>query len=166
MFGWFIGEHDNKIDSKGRLSIPADFRRELEEGDPRWEPGGKASMLLVYGDKRRDYLEVLPISLFNKWAKKIAKMPPGSAKRNELQGLYFRQSTTATVDDTGRIVLSARIRDKLGLIDAAKVVGNGETFLIWEPSTFETKSIGNLDAEEGFDPDLDPSVYLTGDDDE
>ncbi|PZX16269.1 MraZ protein [Palleronia aestuarii] len=166
MFGLFIGDHDNKIDGKGRLSIPADFRRELEDGDPNCAPGGKASMVLVYGDHRRNYLEVLPIKEMMKRAKKIAKMSNGSQKRDDLQKLYYRQASTLTVDDTGRIVLSAKIRDKLGLTDSARVVGNGETFLIWNPDEYDTAPMGQLEIEEGYDPDKDPNTYLPGDDDD
>ena len=35
----FRGEAENKVDNKGRVSIPAAFRRILEEGDPDWSSG-------------------------------------------------------------------------------------------------------------------------------
>ncbi|EKE45331.1 MraZ, putative [Oceaniovalibus guishaninsula JLT2003] len=164
MFGVFIGEHENKIDAKGRLSIPADFRRELEDGDPKWEPGKNASMLLVYGDHRRSHVEVMKITDMRDVYTKITRMPRGSIKRRDMERLYFQQALTATVDETGRIVLSARVRDKLGLDGTAMVVGNGSTFEIWKPETYAANDLSNLRDEDGYDPDLDPSVYLPGDD--
>jgi len=43
----FTGEHTQKVDSKGRMSIPADFRRVLEAGDPAWNPGQSPRMYLL-----------------------------------------------------------------------------------------------------------------------
>lgn len=160
MFGVFIGEHDNKIDSKTRLSIPADFRREIEEGDPDREEGKRASMIIVYGDERRDYLEIFRVTNYKKVAKAISAMPPGSQKRADLQNLYFHKSTPATFDETGRIVLGAKLRDKLGLTDSAKVVGNNETILVWHPETFAKQLPKNVATEEGYDPAADPAIYL------
>lgn len=160
MFGVFIGEHDNKIDAKGRLSIPADFRRELEEGDPKWEPGQNASMVMVYGNHRRNYIEVFRITDLQRVFAEIRTMPRGSKKRRDLERLYFQQAAPATVDETGRIVLGARLREKLGLDGRALVVGNGETFMIWNPDTYETDGLAGLADEPDYDPDLDPSVYL------
>lgn len=165
MFGVFIGEHDNKIDTKGRLSIPADFRRELEERDPKWEGGKNASMAIVYGDARRNYLEVFTVDDIKRVHAQIARLPRGSKKRFALQKLYGHQAMLTSVDETGRIVLPARLRDKLGLDGRALVVGNGETFMIWKPETYEGEGLGGLMDDEDYDPDLDPSAYLPGDED-
>jgi MraZ protein len=52
----FYGEFTQKIDGKGRVSIPVDFRRALEQGDPDWAPGGRPRVRIVYGDPRRRFL--------------------------------------------------------------------------------------------------------------
>ena len=163
MFGVFIGEHDNKVDGKGRVSIPADFRRVLEEADPKWEAGRNPSMVIVYGGEKRNYLEIFTIADMKALSAKIARMPRGSRKRADLQQLYFSQAQVTTVDDTGRIVLSGKMRTKLGIGEAAKVVGNGETFLIWKPETYEIDGMAGLREEDDYDPEADPSIYLPGD---
>lgn len=48
----FRGESVHKVDSKGRVSIPANFRRVLEDNDPRWTAGGNPELVIVYGDHR------------------------------------------------------------------------------------------------------------------
>lgn len=164
MLGVFIGEHDNKIDAKGRLSIPAEFRRELEEADPKWESGKPARMVVVYGDERRNYLEVFSIADLQRVHAQIARLPRGSRKRFELQKLYAHQVVMATVDETGRIVLNQKLRNKLGLEDRALVVGNGETFMIWQPDTYNNDGMPGLLDDEDFDPALDPSTWLPGSD--
>jgi len=162
VFAVFIGEHENKIDSKFRLSIPAEFRRELEQGDPKWESGKNASMYIVYGDHRRNYLEVLTIQNLMENLRTISKKPR-SAKREELQTLFASQTTQATLDETGRIVLSAKLREKLGIDGAAAVIGKGETFEIWKPETYAAKRPHPTREEVGYDPSYDPAIYLTDD---
>jgi len=163
VFGVFIGEHENKIDNKFRLSIPADFRRLLEEGDPKWEPGKNPTMAIVYGDERRNFLEVFTVSDLLKVLRTVTKMPRGSARRAALQKLYATQVQTATLDETGRIVLSAKLREKLGIDGLAAIIGAGETFQIWKPETYAENDALLLREDEDFDPTLDPSVYLPGD---
>ncbi|WP_102107573.1 division/cell wall cluster transcriptional repressor MraZ [Oceaniglobus roseus] len=161
----FIGEHDNKIDTKGRMSVPADFRRVLEEGDPKWEPGKNASMAIVHGTEARNYLEVFTMTSFERVHKKISKLPPASKQRRALEILYAAKTVTATLDETGRIVLPARLRDKLNLQGAVKIVGSGQTFKIWEPAVYEAENAMQLMEDEDFDPNVDASVYLPGDED-
>ncbi|MBJ3762268.1 cell division/cell wall cluster transcriptional repressor MraZ [Maribius pontilimi] len=158
----YIGLHENKIDSKGRLSVPADFRRLLEKNDPEWEEGKQARMVVVYGDERRDYLEVHSVKDLMDIHRQIQRMDRGSRKRAELQRLYAHQVQPVTLDDTGRIVLNATLRNKIGLTDTAIVVGNSDTFLIYKPETYENAALDHLRAEDDLDPNLDPSVYLGG----
>lgn len=163
MLGVFIGEHDNKIDSKGRLSIPADFRRDLEEGDPRWEPGKLASMHILIGDETRDFLEVMTIDRMRRNAEKIFAMDAGR-KRAKLENLYFTNATTATMDATGRIVLAAKFRDKLNLKGEARIAGKGQTFYIYNREQYDPNRMISLMApEEDFDDRLDAAAYMPGD---
>ena len=54
----FTGEHTLKVDSKGRMSVPADFRRVLEAGDPDWTTGLQVGLYVIYGDHLKDSLHV------------------------------------------------------------------------------------------------------------
>ena len=49
----FRGEAENKVDAKGRISIPAPFRRILEEGDPDWSSSLNPNLVIVYGRRNR-----------------------------------------------------------------------------------------------------------------
>ena len=53
----FRGESVHKVDTKGRVSIPAGFRRVLEDSDPRWTKDRNPDLVIVYGDHRQNYLE-------------------------------------------------------------------------------------------------------------
>jgi MraZ protein len=169
VLGVFFGEHDNKIDTKGRVSIPADFRRQIEAGDPDWQPGRNATMAIVFGDAKRQSLEVFPLDTLQGVHEKINRMSRGDPRRRALQILYGHLTTKATMDETGRIVLPAKLRHKIGLTDMAKFVGNGDTFEIYEPEAYETaayalfENIGEDFDPNKFDKDIDASYWLPGD---
>ena len=162
MFATFRGEGHHKVDSKGRVSIPANFRRVIEQGDPDWQPGKPPTFVLVYGGNTRDFLECFTMEAMAAVDAKIQKMPRNSKQRLALQKLYSGQAQEATVDDTGRIVLPKKARDKIGLTDTAYFIAWGDTFRIWRPETYETEC-GLPEADDDFDPDVDPAEYLDGD---
>ena len=59
----FRGESHHKVDAKGRVSIPASFRRVIEQGDPNFIEGLNPELVIVYGDHRRNYLECYTITV-------------------------------------------------------------------------------------------------------
>ncbi|AML53270.1 MULTISPECIES: division/cell wall cluster transcriptional repressor MraZ [Falsihalocynthiibacter] len=156
----FRGESNHKVDAKGRVSIPALFRRVLEGADPEWREGLQPRVVIVYGDEKRKQLECFPQEAIDEVDALIAKLPRGSSKRKALQRLYSAQAHPTTVDETGRLVLPAKLRNKIGLDGEAYFIGNGDTFEIWTPDAYDASMSEGLDGDDDFDPDVDPSVYL------
>lgn len=137
----FRGEFHQKVDGKGRVSIPAQFRRVLESGDPGWSEGKTPEFVIVYGDQRRKFLECYTIDAIEQVEDRIAEMPRGSQKRRALERMISGYSTEITVDDTGRIVLAKKLRDKIGLDDQAFFIASVDTFQIWKPETYEAEEL-------------------------
>lgn len=162
---WFIGESHHKVDTKGRVSIPAAFRKVLASGDPDFSEGANPQVVVVYGDARRNYLECMTIKAMNKIQRKMLKMPPASPQRRALQKMYSTQALVTSVDETGRLVLPAKLRNKIGISNEAVFAGTGENFQIWSTETYEIEN-GLVTGDDDFDPDLDPSHYLFGDDED
>ena len=157
----FRGESHHKVDTKGRVSIPASFRRVLEAADPSWTDGLNPELVIVYGDHRRNYLECYTIEAIEEVDAKIDGLPRGSMERKMLQRLFHGQSLTTTVDETGRIVLPARQRAKIDLDSMAFFIGAGDTFQIWKPETYETEEAAKTAAWlDQFDDDFDPLILL------
>ena len=133
----FRGEGVQKVDTKGRVSIPAHFRRVLEAGDPSWSDGKAPEFVVVYGDHRRSFLECFTIDAANEVDQTIKAMKRGSPKRRAMERVFNGQSLPLTVDETGRIVLPAKLRQKIGLDGEAYFIAMGDTFQIWKPETYE-----------------------------
>ena len=89
----FRGEFHQKVDTKGRVSIPASFRRVLENGDPNWSEGKAPEIVIVYGDHRRSYLECYTMDAaaeVDAMAKR--KTPPDDTSRRRSRRDFLRQA--------------------------------------------------------------------------
>ncbi len=154
----FTGEYVQKLDGKGRVSIPADFRRVLETGDPSWTDGLTASLYILYGDHLKEQLHVYTVEEFNAVAARIKSMPLGDPNRTRLSRLILGQSIRLDVDKDGRIVMPIRQRQKLGLTDGEVYFsGVGDHFEVWKADTFQATVSDRLsdwlaDQPDDFDP--------------
>jgi transcriptional regulator MraZ len=153
----FRGESHHKVDTKGRVSIPASFRRVIEASDPNWKSGENPELVIVYGDQRRNYLECYTMEAIEEVDAKIDALPRGSMQRKMLQRLFHGQSFPTTVDETGRLVLPAKLRNKISLEKEAFFMAAGDTFQIWKPETYEKEELAQTEKwmdelPEGFDP--------------
>lgn len=156
----FRGESVHKVDAKGRVSIPASFRRVLEEGDPDYAEGLTPNLVIVYGGEKQNYLEAYTQEAINEVDQKISRLPRGSKQRRALEHIFNGQSLPTQTDDTGRLVLPAKLREKVGIGVEAYFKAAGDTFQIWAPDAYETK---NADIEAWLDAqgdDFDPLTLL------
>ncbi|MDH5797100.1 MAG: division/cell wall cluster transcriptional repressor MraZ [Paracoccaceae bacterium] len=157
----FRGESHHKVDAKGRVSIPALFRRVLEAGDPDWTEGLRPQLVIVYGDHRRKYLECYTIEAIEDVDARIAKMPRGSVERRMVERMFHGQSLPTEVDGDGRLVLPQKLREKIGLEGEAFFIASGDTFQIWRPETYESEELSRTEAWlDNMPDDFDPLTLL------
>jgi MraZ protein len=133
----FQGESLNKVDGKGRISLPAKFRRALQAGDSRCGPGDPARLYIAYGNPTTDFVECLSGDYFDDLVARIEAMDDGESERELLEYLYFVKCDEVSVDETGRFVLPTAARDKLGLDGEALFQGKGRKFHILKPADGE-----------------------------
>ena len=159
----FRGESTHKVDAKGRVSIPAAYRRVLEENDPDWTEGLNPNLVIVYGDSRRKFLEGYSMAAMAEVDDRIAAMKRGSPRRRYLERMFSGQAVPMQIDDTGRLVLSPKLRQKVGITNEAYFIASGDTFQIWRPETFEAEASRYDDLFEGMGEDFDPLSLLDSD---
>lgn len=161
----FRGEYEQKIDGKGRLSIPVNFRKIVELGDPDWAPGEEraANFIIVYGDERREFLECYSVEAMAKLDARLSQMKNGPQKKY-LTRFFTTYSIETAVDGTGRFVMPKKLRDKIGLPGEGgplMFAGTNETFQIWRLEAYEAAHGAPDEAVfEGLDPDTDPADLL------
>lgn len=159
----FRGEFHQKVDAKGRVSVPALFRRVVEAADPDWTEGKRPNLVIVYGDHRRKFLECYTIEAIDDIDSQIDALPRGSMERKMLERLFHGQSFPTQIDEDGRIILPQKLREKIELDAEAFFIASGDRFHIWKPETYEAEEIARTEAWlEEFPEDFDPLSLLPG----
>lgn len=142
-FDAFRGEFGSRMDSKARVSIPAAFRRILDQGAIASEPG-RTRLVLIYGDPRRKFVAGYSLAGAERLAAMIRELPMGSKERRALERHMVVLSVTLDIDDDGRIVLPPPVRAKLGLgadEGMADVMFTGalDYFEVWKKATYDSE---------------------------
>lgn len=151
-FDAFRGEFGSRMDGKGRVSIPAAFRRTLDQGAAAAEPG-RTRLVLIYGDPRRKFVAGYSLEGADKLAAQIRALPMGSRERRAMERHLIALSVTLDIDDDGRIVLPPPVRAKLGLTGEAsgEIVFTGalDYFELWQKATYDAEmaALDDLDAD-------------------
>ena len=163
----FRGEFSQKIDNKGRMSIPAGLRRVLESGDPDYpEKRDSPRMVLLYGPHLNHNLHVYTIDEMERIADDIDAMPMGSVEQDQASRMILSKSLEVDVDRDGRIVLPQARREQIEIDEKGDMVvlaAMGRYFEIWKESTFNKVSAAQSEAYLASMPDnFNPMSLLAG----
>ena len=132
----FRGESQHKVDQKGRVSVPADFRQIIAESDSGRAPDSPPRFTIVYGDDRLLCLKCYTETAMRRIDSEIAQLPRSSPERRYLQHFYQTRSVRALLDPSGRLVLGNSLRKKLGFQDQVWFAGTGDSFEIWDAESY------------------------------
>ena len=124
----FVGTFRNRVDEKGRLAIPAGFRRQLPEGS--YISIGPDNVLTIYPP---DQWEALAARLTS---------PLPSPDTRALSRALFSMAVLCEFDGQGRVMLSQEQRRQAGIEprSTVAVVGAGSRVEIWPEPSWEPYS--------------------------
>jgi MraZ protein len=123
----FKGTYHHRIDAKGRLPVPAVFRRALDEG-------AFASVVVTLLD------QCLAVYSPAEWAKlesQLAALPAFNKQVKALTRLLASRAADCELDVQGRILLPPALRQAAGLERDAIVVGVLNRFEVWSPLAWD-----------------------------
>lgn len=140
----FRGEWTHKVDAKGRVSVPAPFRRVLESVEG-WAEGAPVPLVVVKNQDRRACLNVYTTDEMALIDDDIAALPRFAKERDALSTMLASGSDNLTLDDNGRFGLSAAMKEKAGITDQAVFVGMIDSFQIWSPEGYAEHKANMLD---------------------
>lgn len=110
----FRGNHITRVDEKGRLKLPAEFKRQIDE-----EYGGQFYITSRDGK----VAEIHPMRKWEEFEQKLAAIPSFNAAKKKLVKRLNYYGQTAEMDGQGRVLLPQILREKAKLI--AEVVVHG-----------------------------------------
>ena len=125
----FLSTYENKLDKKGRVSVPASFRSYLSNLG--------YNGVVCYPSFNNESIEAWPQDRIEKISNSIDTLNPFEEKRDFFATSILSESTNLQFDGEGRISLSPKLLKHAKIKNSILFVGQGKTFQIWEPSIFE-----------------------------
>lgn len=122
----FLSNTINKVDKKGRVSIPASFRPVL----------GDTSRLYTLNDVEHPTVDAGGIELIERKERQLEGMSALSSDYDAFSFVLHGDSGELKIDREGRVIISDIIREHTGITDQVAFVGRGHFFQLWKPEAF------------------------------
>jgi len=130
--GLFLSTYNNKIDAKGRVSIPANFRDIIMKT-------GKENVI-IYKSLKKNCLEGCTNVYIENMQEKIEKLDIFSTERDAFETTIFAESISLDIDKDGRVNIPKQYTQFANIDCNALFVGKGKIFEIWNPNEYEKYS--------------------------
>lgn len=124
----FLSNATNRIDAKGRVSVPAPFRAVLAQRD--------VQDLYCIQDFVFPAISVGGPDLLERYERQIAQEDPFSPVANEMSLLVHGGGVFMKLDAEGRLMVTDFIRDFTGISSEVAFVGRSDHFQLWRPQAF------------------------------
>ena len=128
----FLSTYVNKVDRKGRVSVPATFRSTLATNR---EP----NLVVAFPSHRLPALECTGSDRMSEMQGRIESLEQFSDEYENLS-LLFADSVPLTMDPEGRVILPGNLKEHAEITDEVAFVGLGARFQLWNPARFREHS--------------------------
>ena len=125
----FLSTYENKLDKKGRVSVPASFRSYLSNLG--------YNGVICFPSFNNQSIEAWPQDRIEKISNTIDSLNPFEEKKDYFATSILSESINLQFDTEGRVTLTSKLLKHAKIKSSMLFVGQGKTFQIWEPATFE-----------------------------
>ena len=125
----FLSTHENRLDKKGRVSVPASFRSYL--GNMGYNG------FICYPSFNNPSIEACSQDRIEKLSETIDSLHPFEEKREIFATSLLADSVNLLFDSEGRVSIPNKMLVHAKIKKSMLFVGQGKTFQIWEPKLFE-----------------------------
>ena len=125
----FLSTYENKLDKKGRVSVPSSFRSYLSNLG--------YNGVICYPSFNNQCIEAWPQDRIEKISNAIDSLNPFEEKKDYFATSILSESINLQFDSEGRILLTSKLLNHAKIKNSVLFVGQGKTFQIWEPTIFE-----------------------------
>ena len=125
----FLSTYENKLDKKGRVSVPASFRSHLSNLG--------YNGIVCYPSFNHQCIESWSQDRIEKISNTIDSLNPFEEKKDFFATSILSESINLQFDTEGRILLTSKLLKHAKIKNSMMFVGQGKTFQIWEPTIFE-----------------------------
>ena len=121
----FLSQYVNKIDKKGRISLPSAFRKVL--------PTQNKNELILFKSIKFPAVDGCSYERINKIAERIDKLDIFSDDQDDFSTSIFSETIPTHIDNEGRFLIPDFLKQYSNIIDEVTFIGQGNYFQIWEP---------------------------------
>ena len=125
----FLSTFENRLDKKGRVSVPASFRSYLSNLG--------YNGVICYPSFNNNCIEAWPQDRIEKISNAIDSLNPFEENKDFFATSILSESTDLQFDSEGRILITSKLLKHAKIKKNMLFVGQGKTFQIWEPSNYE-----------------------------
>ena len=125
----FLSSYENKLDKKGRVSVPAAFRSYLVSQG--------YNGFISYPSFNHSSLECCTQDRIERLSSTIDTLNPFEDKRDFFATSILSECSSFQFDNEGRVLLTGKLLDHAKIKNNVLFVGLGSTFQIWDPKNFE-----------------------------
>lgn len=125
----FLSTFENKIDTKGRVSVPADFRDALRSQSFQG--------IVAFRSLNMSAIEGFGMDRMEKLSQQLDRLDIFSQEQDDWAASIFADAQQLSFDSEGRIKLSEELKIHAMLQDKVAFVGRGPTFQMWNPDLFK-----------------------------
>jgi MraZ protein len=134
----FIGREQHTIDDKGRLLIPARFRRKVFIERDEAGAGSPQREQVLYVLKAEDgSLELYEPSVWGEKERQLLKLSDFNPEERLLTTMIYARLDQAELDRSGRIALSREMLEHAGIDREAVIIGANVKMIVWDPARLE-----------------------------
>src|SRR5262249_52319756 len=129
----FLSTTINKVDKKGRVSVPASFRATLKN----------ENAIVVFRALNHPALEACSLKHLEVLSHSLERLNLPPETYEQIETIIFGGAHQLPIDADGRIILPTSLLESAGITDEAAFIGRRRTFQIWNPKTyreFESKA--------------------------
>ncbi len=128
----FLSTYVNKIDKKGRVSVPARFRAVLA--------GKGFDSVVLFPTIDGNAIDACGMDVMERLLEKMGGFDPLSEDRESYADALMSDAIELTIDGDGRITIPLEMLEGAGISTQCAFVGRGDAFQIWEPQAFEVRT--------------------------
>ena len=134
----FIGNIEAKLDSKGRMFVPAQYRKILSEM--------QSERIVLRRDTDNACLIMYPEEIWNRKVEELSSaLNEWDAEDQMLLMQFVSDAEFLELDSQGRVLLQKRNLQQIGATNDILIVGLMNRFAIWDKETFENKRLAQKD---------------------
>ncbi len=132
----FIGDYPCKADTKGRILLPAAFKKQMGE-----------KVVDHFVVKKAIFEKCLMLYPYDEWERQISilrsKINPYNRSHSEFLREFFKGTAEITLDSNNRILVPKRLLEWASIKTDVILAGQDDKIVIWDKQSYESQSLSD-----------------------